>query len=113
MNFVQTFFEERVTDYAKELAGIGFSMDQTFGFLPIAALDITHVSQKTSVYQTISCLLSKRCHHLHTSIDINSTAITLGLETEQVKAGFRAIAPILLEDLFHKGQPFIQSEIEN
>jgi len=110
-NFIRVFFEECIIDYVRSLEDIGLSMDQIFVLLPEAASEILNVTQKTSMYQAISYLLSGGRPHLKRCIDIDSMANKLELNSEQVQAGLCAIAPILLEDFFHKGKSFIWSGI--
>lgn len=113
MNFIQVFFEERTNDYAACLEGAGITTYQATEFLLLASPIIIDVTQKTSVYQAITCLLSGRCRHLPGNSDITLMANKLKLDSEQVLNGLSAIAPILLEDIFHKGSSFISSETEN
>ncbi|HHJ36451.1 MAG TPA: hypothetical protein ENJ87_11855 [Gammaproteobacteria bacterium] len=109
MNFIQVCFEERVCDYTECLDDIGFSRDQTFRFLPEAATGVLDVTQNTSIFQAITCLLDNRSSQLLRMLDVDLIADRSGVSSEQVIAGFNAISPLLLEDFFHKGQSFIRS----
>ncbi len=97
MDLIRQCFEEHKGSLTQSLVGAEFSIEQAMIFLPVAALGLSESTRKSSVFQTIACLLSDSHHQLQRIIDVESMARNSGINQIQVTAGLFAIAPVLLK----------------
>ena len=96
VDIIKECFNEFSSEFKKSLSGLDFSELQAERFLAAAGSGIMASAQKTGVFQTIHCLLTMKDRRQSCDIDMSLIAKNSGVETAQVKAGFHAIAPVLL-----------------
>lgn len=109
MNLIKECFVEDSKAFSERLKSIGFSDDQTMKFLPEAASRIVYATQKSSVFQTIFCLMSGRDDQLLRAIDVDSMANKSGINTDLLASGLHAIAPVLLQAYSQRSNSFTVS----
>jgi len=96
MNPIKQCFESHDHLLTSSLLNANFTHGQARQFLPQAATGLLESSRNTSLFQTLASLLSDSQYMMLRKIDVESIARNTGIDSDQVKAGLHAIAPVLL-----------------
>ena len=96
MELLKECFDEFNTAFTKSLIAVEFSDDQASRFLTEAVTAILATVQKTSVFQTIYCLLYAHSYQFPGEIDVDSIVKNSDINSDQLTVGFQAIAKVLL-----------------
>lgn len=97
MDTIRPCFEHHDRSLANCLLDANFTHGQARQFLSEAATGLLESCRNNSLYQTLASLLSDSQYILQRKIDVESIARNAELDSDQVKAGLHAIAPVLLQ----------------
>lgn len=96
MQVVENCFKEYEKDFCESLFSLDFTTEQATQFLSLVRSNVIESVEKTSVFETIACMLTRPCNSLSKPVDVGVIASQLALEQTKVSRGLDAIAQVLL-----------------
>jgi len=95
MNFIQNFFGVNSAVLSERLEIEGFTAEQARMFLPEVASGILKAFKNKEIEQIIAVLETEEPEKLLNSVNINSIAQNIGMNSDQVMSGFEVITPVM------------------
>lgn len=109
MEFIKQCFTEHDGVFMEKLKEIGFTPDQASQFLPLAATEISESVNNSGATKIISDLMSDGPSSMIASLNIESLAQKLGMNSDQVGSGMNAIAPALTEIMTNNSEGLVNA----
>jgi hypothetical protein len=109
MDFITECFSKFGRAFSEKLNNAGFTAEQTRRFLPETAKSLRSSIDNSNIEQMITGLLSHDSAQLLKTIDVESIAFKLDMNSGQIITGLNAISPVLSEALMQSNHDLVNT----